>query len=293
MAKVYQLKKSVPTTVQAVSAFLDTLESSGTRRVYGSTLSAFADEFQELDLLAPDPLAAWFLRRFGETKPATWNRALATLRSAVGWWRARGWLAMDPTEGIPRRKLVEDRSRALSRADIAGLLDRKDVTLREKVLWRMLYETAARAEEVLQLDVEDLDLPQRSARVRRKGGDRDIIVWQKGTALLLPRLLKGRKLGPVFLTERRAPAGVGDAEDGHSRLSYRRAAELFEQATGGWTLHQLRHSALTHDAEDGMSMPMLKVKSGHRSDRSLLRYARPSADALRRWQREHDPARRR
>jgi integrase len=68
----------------------------------------------------------------------------------------------------------------------------------------MLYETAARSAEVLGLDVEDLDLPNRRARVRRKGGAVDVIVWQTGTARLLPRLLKGRTSGSVFLTGRRS-----------------------------------------------------------------------------------------
>ena len=84
------------------------------------------------------------------------------------------------------------------------LLTREDISLRERTLWRMLYETAARSAEMLGLDVEDLDLPNRRARVRRKGGVIDVIVWQTGTARLLPRLLKGRKSGPVFVTERRA-----------------------------------------------------------------------------------------
>ena len=48
----------------------------------------------------------------------------------------------------------------------------------------------------------------------------------------------------------------------------------------GATLHQLRHSALTHDAEAGASSPMLTAKSGHTSVASLARYARPSAEAL-------------
>jgi integrase len=61
----------------------------------------------------------------------------------------------------------------------------------------MLYETAARSAEVLALDVEDLDLPNRCARVRRKGGAIDIFVWQTGTTRLLPRLLKRRTTGPV------------------------------------------------------------------------------------------------
>ena len=60
---------------------------------------------------------------------------------------------------------------------------------------------------------------------------------------------------------------------GRARLSYRRAAELFSDATGGWTLHQLRHSALTHAAEDGTNTPILLARSRHASVRSLERYA--------------------
>ena len=85
------------------------------------------------------------------------------------------------------------------------MLSSAGVALREKTLWRLLYETAARASEVLGLDVDDLDLRNRRARVRRKGGAVDIIVWQTGSARLLPRLLEGRRTGPVFLTDRRAP----------------------------------------------------------------------------------------
>ncbi len=59
----------------------------------------------------------------------------------------------------------------------------------------MAYETTARSAELLALDVEDLDLPDRRAKVRRKGGAVDWIIWQTGTARLLPRLLKGRKSG--------------------------------------------------------------------------------------------------
>jgi integrase/recombinase XerC/integrase/recombinase XerD len=44
---------------------------------------------------------------------------------------------------------------------------------------------------VLALNVEDLDLPNRRAKVRRKGGTVDVIVWQTGPARLLPRLLNG------------------------------------------------------------------------------------------------------
>ncbi|MEV0238151.1 tyrosine-type recombinase/integrase [Nonomuraea sp. NPDC050786] len=70
----------------------------------------------------------------------------------------------------------------------------------------------------------------------------------------------------------------------------RRAAELFEAATGGWTLHQLRHTALTHAAEDGANTSTLLAYSGHTSVASLARYARVSGEALARWQAGRDPA---
>ena len=156
----------------------------------------------------------------------------------------------------------------------------------------MLYETAARSAEVLGLNVEDLDLPNRCARVRRKGGAIDVIIWQTRTAQLLPHLLTGRRSGPVFVTARKAlvqlPAGDLD-ERGRARLNYQQAAALFFEGSGGATLHQLRHSALTHDAEDGTAM--LMARSGHTSVRSLAKYARASVEALARRQAERDPAR--
>ena len=289
---------------EAVTAFLATLdhpESRGTRRVYASTLRALRAEFgDDMDTAALEPrqVAAWFTRTWGQAAPATWNRNLDAIRSAQRYWHDQGWMTIiDLTSAVRRRQRAADRSRALSHAEVEQLLTREDIGIRERTLWRLLYETAARSAEVLRLDVEDLDLPNRKAKVRRKGGAIDVIVWQTGTARLLPRLLKGRKSGPVFLTDRRArvqlPPGDIDPASGRARLSYRQAEDLFKEASGGKTLHQLRHSALTHDAEAGASTPMLMAKSGHTSVASLARYARPSAEALARWQERNDPARRR
>ncbi|MEW1846799.1 tyrosine-type recombinase/integrase [Nonomuraea angiospora] len=63
-----------------------------------------------------------------------------------------------------------DETRAVAKTTIHRLLSRRDIPLQEKTLWRMLYETAARAAEVLALNVEDLDLEHRRAPVCSKGG---------------------------------------------------------------------------------------------------------------------------
>lgn len=105
------------------------------------------------------------------------------------------------------------------------------------------------------------------------------------------------------------PARHRRPQTGRARLSYRRAEEIFEESTWllanplarsediedleGWTLHRLRHSALTHDAENGTSTPMLLARSCHASVRSLERYARPGVDAVAWHVAERDPAARR
>jgi integrase/recombinase XerC/integrase/recombinase XerD len=291
--------------IGAYLASIDRPESRGTHRQYTATLRRFRQAMGGDAVLASlDGVAvrAWIEQTWGHRKPTTYNRAIDVFRSAWAYWMAQGWAADDPTAPMRRRKVAADRSRALTRADVGQLLTREEIALRDKTLWRMLYESAARAGELLALNVEDLDLANRRARVVRKGGAADIVVWQSATARLLPRLTKGRTAGPLFLTDRRArvPLAAGDLDPatGRARLSYRQAAALFTAATadvtgGPWTLHQLRHSALTHAAEDGASTSTLLAYSGHTSVRSLAGYARVSAEALGNWQAQRDPARRR
>lgn len=61
----------------------------------------------------------------------------------------------------------------------------------------------------------------------------------------------------------------------------------------GWRLHQLRHSMLTHEAENGTSTPTLLARSRHASVRSLARYARPGPEAVAAHVAAADPATRR
>jgi integrase/recombinase XerD len=227
------------------------------------------------------------------------NRRVATLRSFASFGGRRGWLDGAIADGLTRRREPADRTKAIPYAQLERLWRRDDVAVREKALWRLLYETAARAQEALSLNVEDLDLDNKRARVRSKGGDTEWLHLQAGSARLLPRLMTGRPRGPLFLADRRpAPARTPAAADlcpstGRARLSYRRVEELFSAASGGWTLHQLRHSALTHLAEADVGLPLLMAKSRHASLRSLQRYARPGPEAVAKLTAAHDPERRR
>jgi integrase len=288
---------------EAAAAFLAQPDlAASTRRSYQQTLGRLERDLgadQPLGTLSVDQLTAAVTPAWGGRAPATWNRQVATVRSFLGFCRRRRWLTDDLSVDLERRPEPADRTKAIPLPELERLWRRDDVGVREKALWRLLYETAARASEALSINVEDLELDNKRVRVRSKGGDVDWLHFQTGSARLLPRLIAGRTRGPLFLADRapvpaRTPAAVDRCPDtGRARLSYRRAEALFREASGGWTLHQLRHSALTHLAEQNVSLPLLMAKSRHTSLRSLQRYARPGPEAVAALTAATDPARRR
>ena len=145
-----------------------------------------------------------------------------------------------------RRREHLNATRAVPRPAIDRALTRRDVPLRDKTLWRMLYETAARASEVLALNIATSTWTPAAPRSAPRAATPNGSAGAPGTAHLLPRLIRGRQAGPVFLSGRRPGPAAKDLcpATGRARLGYDHARILFTRYTE-WELHQLRHSAAT------------------------------------------------
>jgi integrase/recombinase XerC/integrase/recombinase XerD len=305
-AAVVDLREEAsPSLAEAVAAYFAERDLAPTsRRVYALTLERLVTRLgadTPIGTITPRTLTRFLASEYGHLAAASWNRTVATLGSFFAYTTRQGWTPTSPAAALERRRQRSDqtahaRRRAIPEDELRAFLD-TDHPLREKTLWWILYETAARANEVLALDVGDLDLPNRRAVVIGKSGHAELIGWETKTARLLPRLLRSRKRGPVFLADiapgRRPALADLDPDSGRARLSYRRTAQRFSEASGGWTLHQLRHSRLTHLAEAGVQLPLLMTKSRHTSLTSLAVYARPTFEAVAQATARLDPHRRR
>jgi hypothetical protein len=193
-------------------------------------------------------LAAAVAHRRLQAGTRTVNRELSALRSAISWWQFQDWVRTDPTRELRQPTGPLTPLRPLTNAEIASLF-RLPAGLREQAFWHVLHDSGASAEAVLALNSEAVDGRSRRARTADPS-----VSWSAGTWQLLSWLLAGRRHGPVFLTDRRAPAGTSATDvcplTGRGRMSYRRAAEIFaghtrplDPAGRGWMLHQLRGSA--------------------------------------------------
>ena len=296
-------------TLQAASdAFLSSprCENANTRRAYAGVIDKIVNELGSARQLADvsDTEIPTILERLWATAAeATWNRNRAAINAWLMWCRDRqGWPAPALPGSCERRREHVDATKDLPKATIERQLSRRDVPLREKTLWRMLYETAARAGEILELNVEQLDLENRRATIRSKGGETEWVYWGTGTAHLLPRLLRlpdgsSRTSGPLFLSSRKpVPARRPSASDicphtGHARLGYDRARILLQSITG-WQLHQLRHSAATHLGEKSVPLQLIMAKTRHKSPRTAMRYINPGPAAVAQITELLDPPRR-
>ncbi|MGS2646854.1 sigma-70 family RNA polymerase sigma factor [Streptosporangium sp. G12] len=253
--------RTVVTLAEAATAFLarDDLDAA-TVRSYRQTMNRLRRDLGD-DIPLPDVSAARVTEIFGaawgDAAPATWNRHRGAVRSFCAWAAGQGppmgdrgsaaggpggGTHRDLAAGLGRRPEPRGRTQPMDRSRVEALWERPDIAPRERALWLLLHESAAGAGPVLSLNVEDLDLAGRRGKVAAGSG---WVHWRSGTAELLPRLVAGRRRGPLFLSDRRpgpgrlpAPADLCP-ETGRRRLSYERAEYLFKRATGH-TLDQLR-----------------------------------------------------
>jgi integrase len=240
--------------------------------------------------IGADELAAWFDRTRDSYAPATWNRDRVIVRSFVRALQAQGATRELPPIGYRRLRPV--RTRALTRAEVARILC-LPVALREKTLWTLAYDSAARASELLGLDVGELDLANRRAVVTSKGGAREWVTWSTSTARLCracsraatrvrcspPAPVAGgggqARPGPRRHGAAELPAGRG-AVQGRDRVHAASASALRADAPGGGR-------RLGADADDQESAPV---------DREPGAIRTPIDRALQRFEAARDPARR-
>jgi site-specific recombinase XerC len=129
----------------AVDRYLDSVQTKTTRASYAETLArltALAGGQAVAELGPEDDAAA--MDRWDGAAAATWNRHLSALTSFTAWAQRQDLLETNPARRLERRKPARRGDRSIPRTRLDTLFTDDRHGLRERVLWRLAYETAAR-----------------------------------------------------------------------------------------------------------------------------------------------------
>lgn len=195
----------------AGDAFLDSLGNPNTVGNYVIGVGKAAERLGEtrpLAAVADEEVGEVLELLWGDAAVNTWNARRAAVGSWMAWCRERGHDAPAIPAWTKRMPAPDSQTPARSKMAIDRLIAHRDVHLREKTLYRKLYETAARAEELLDVNIEDLGLFGRRCQVQGKGRCQGV------SPRCAPRGLRagGRPLGRGH-----RPAAASPAQGQHAR----------------------------------------------------------------------------
>jgi site-specific recombinase XerD len=304
--------KNSPTEVQlrpawsaALQGFDGSLRARGmaekTRRAYGVDLGQLAEwaSAQGLDPAAVDHRT---LRRFagvlserGNSR-STVGRKLAAVRSFYRHLLERGAIEANPADLVSSPKRDQYLPRVLRADEVAAILDSipqsEPLEIRDRAMFELAYAAGLRAEEIVNLDEDDVDPDGEELRVTGKGGRTRIVpagemAWraiERYRSRARPRLADRTRPDPaLFLSRTGRRLSTSDVRR-RLQACTRRAA------TGaGVSPHTLRHSFATHLLEGGADLRTIQELLGHASLSTTQTYTRVESGRLRRVYAEAHP----
>lgn len=271
--------------------------SAHTVRAYLTDLRGLAAYARSRGLARPDAVGLRDLRAWlGEQSAAgaargTLARRTASARAFYAWARRSGRVVEDPAERLasPRRHrslpgvLKADQAGALLAVAGQGADEDDPVRRRDLAILELLYATGIRVGELVGLDVDDVALDQRLARVLGKGAkERTVPFGVPARDALAAWLTRGR---PRLATATSGPAVFLGRRGG--RVDPREVRRVVHAAMAAVPdapnlgPHGLRHSAATHLLEGGADLRSVQELLGHATLATTQIYTHVSPERLR------------
>lgn len=279
------------------------LHLSAQRGLSAHTVRAYTSDLEQLFLFAQgqgvesyaemelSTLRGWLAEMASrQLSRSTVARRGAAARTFFEWAARTGRIDQDPAARLasPRQHKVLPTVLAVNSA--ATLMDAaRDLAveggpadLRVWACVELIYATGARVGEIVDLDVRDVDLDQRSVRVLGKGDRERIVPFGVPAASALRAWLeRGR---PALATWSTADAlFVGQRGQRWGQRQVREAVHRLSAIAGVDDVapHDLRHSAATHLLQGGSDLRTVQEVLGHATLATTQRYTHVSAERLR------------
>ncbi len=258
-------------------------------------LSADQLSFEILNYQTIIDFLSWLEKSRG-CSAATKNQRLSALVSFSSYAQNKDFAAASSFRSsiarIPVKKSVHKSRAVFTKEEVAILLqlpdDRYDTGLRNKVLLSLLYASGARAQEICDLTVKDVQFSEKGASLNLtgKGCKRRRIGISCACASLLQDYIGYRRISAsadkhIFSSQTHEKMTVSCVEEIFSKyvgIAKVNHPDLF--CDDSYTPHSMRHSTASHMLEAGVPLVVIKNFLGHSSLQSTQIYAELSQNTV-------------
>jgi site-specific recombinase XerD len=258
-------------------------------------LSLFEDYVKERKSEAIDgPTVMGFqyhLKKHRKNSGPSINRKIFTLRSYGHFLKLQEVQKADKLpfyDVLKVRGGYRQRPDALTRQQVKALLDRIDrsnfLGIRDYAVYALMYSLGLRVGEVYQLNLDDINLRDKTLTVLGKGNRRRELYLNAEMVQVLSEWLAVRHnfknsdlTEALFISKKGNRLAIRTMEDNMKKLVDRLALQVHFRVT----CHSLRHSFASHLNDNGEDILVIQSLLGHASPRSTRIYIHPSQERIR------------
>jgi len=225
-------------------------------------------------------------------KKSSAARKLATLRSFLKYLATHGVIRTSPARAVASPKKEQHLPDFMTRDVVEELMEMPDLNttagVRDRAILELLYGSGLRVSELVGLDLENISMNERLAKVLGKGQKERIVPFGQKAADALEKYLAVR---PALAAKIKAAQNGGrDA----LFLNLKRGQRLTARSIGNIVdryvellaeklkahPHTLRHTFATHMLDSGADLRAIQELLGHESLSTTQRYTHVSVDQL-------------
>lgn len=259
------------------------------------TIAADKITFDQLDYKTLTDFFTWIESVRG-CSASTKNQRLSAITSFSAYAQNRDFAAAsvfrNSVNKIPKKKTQHKQRAILTRQEVTILLalpnEKREIGLRDKILLSLMYASGARAQEICDLMVGNLQFHPKGATLNIKGKGRKSrrIGIPSACATLLKQYIKHRKINDkperhIFSSQTHEHMTISCIEGifkKYINIAKKENPSIF--TAGSYPPHSMRHTTASHMLEAGVPLVVIKNFLGHASLQSTQIYAEISQETI-------------
>ena len=211
--------------------------------------------------------------------PATVTRSVASIKSFYSCLVGKGYVVQNPAKHVTPAKVGRKLPQVLTSKEVELFLEQPECTdlkgYRDRAMLELLYATGIRVSELIELDVDDVNLPGGVLKCFSKSKERIIPLYSTAIRALgeyihnvRPQLVDSPEETALF---------VNMNGERMSRQGFWKLIKYYQEKAGiqkDITPHTLRHSFAAHLLENGADLRSIQEMLGHADISSTQIYSK-------------------